>query len=58
MFIAMNCRYQANELVIISMKDHFYIQGDFFNWASPEFAKCWPEVTDLKKILKSQTAPP
>ena len=18
------------------------IQGDFFNWASPEFAKCWP----------------
>ena len=21
---------------------HVYIQGDFFNWASPEFAKCWP----------------
>ena len=18
------------------------IQGDFFNWPSPEFAKCWP----------------
>ena len=18
-----------------------FIQGDFFNWASPEFAKCW-----------------
>ena len=18
------------------------IQGDFFNWASPQFAKCWP----------------
>ena len=23
-----------------------YLQGDFFNWASPEFAKCWP-VSDL-----------
>ena len=19
-----------------------YIQGDFFNWPPPEFAKCWP----------------
>ena len=19
-----------------------HIQGDFFNWPSPEFAKCWP----------------
>ena len=25
MFIAMNCRYQANELVIIAMKDPFHI---------------------------------
>ena len=24
MFIAMNCRYQANELVIIAMKDPFH----------------------------------
>ena len=19
-----------------------FVQGDFFNWAPPEFAKCWP----------------
>ena len=26
--------------------DADFVQGDFFNWASPEFAKCWP-VSDL-----------
>ena len=28
---------------------HLYIQGDFFNWASPEFAKCWPVSNWFKK---------
>ena len=28
---------------LLQMQDWYqYIQGDFFNWASPEFAKCWP----------------
>ena len=22
--------------------DRHYLQGDFFNWPPPEFAKCWP----------------
>ena len=30
------------------------IQGGFFNWPSPEFAKCWP----VSKSSESQTGPP
>ena len=32
--------------VVIRLKPEVvirHIQGDFFNWASPEFAKCWLE---------------
>ena len=25
-----------------SKKETLVIQGDFFNWASPEYDKCWP----------------
>ena len=36
-----------------------YLQGVFFNWASPEFAKCWPVSNRFKKkTLESQTGPP
>ena len=27
------------------------IQGVFFNWASPEFAKCWPVSNQFKKKM-------
>ena len=34
------------------------IQGDFFNWDSPEFAKCWSVSNWFKKTLESHTGPP
>ena len=34
------------------------IQGDFFNWASPEFAKCWPVSDWFPKNVKVPDWPP
>ena len=35
-----------------------YMQGDFFNWASPEFAKCWPVSDWFQKNVKVPDWPP
>ena len=34
------------------------IQGDFFNWASPEFAKCWLESNWFQKNVRVPDWPP
>ena len=34
------------------------VQGDFFKWASLEFAKCWPVSNQFPKKVESQTGPP
>ena len=34
------------------------IQGVFFNWASPEFAKCWPVSNWFKKNVRVSDWPP
>ena len=34
--------YFLDGFVADDIKGLFGIQGVFFNWASPEFAKCWP----------------
>ena len=39
------CGFQtaiAQEDAISGDSSYFCIQGVFFNWASPEFSKCWP----------------
>ena len=33
------------------------LQGVFFNWASPEFAKCWPVSNQFQNIAKGTTDP-
>ena len=35
-----------------------WIQGDFFNWASPEFAKCWLECNWFQKNVRVPDWPP
>ena len=35
-----------------------YIQGDFFNWPPPEFAKCWPVRNRFRKNLRVPDWPP
>jgi hypothetical protein len=35
-----------------------FIQGDFFNWASPEFAKCWPVSNRFQKNVRVLDWPP
>ena len=34
------------------------IQGDFFNWPPPEFAKCWPVRNQFRKNLRVPDWPP
>ena len=34
------------------------IQGDFFNWPPPEFAKCWPVRNRFRKNLRVPDWPP
>ena len=34
------------------------LQGFFFNWAFPEFAKCWPVSNQLRKNVRVLDWPP
>ena len=34
------------------------VQGDFFNWASPQFAKCWPVSNWFQKNVRVPDWPP
>ena len=34
------------------------VQGDFFNWPPPEFAKCWPVRNRFRKNLRVPDWPP
>ena len=34
-----------------------FIQGDFFNWASPEYDKCWPESDWFQKKIPDWPPP-
>ena len=38
-----------------NMASFYILQGGFFNWPSPEFAKCWPLSNWFQKNLESQT---
>ena len=42
----------------LSQGDFTLIQGDFFNWASLEFAKCWPVSIQYKKNDRVPDWPP
>ena len=39
-------------------KFNHVLQGDFFNWASPEFAKCWPVSNWFQKNIRVRYWPP
>ena len=45
---------------MICQKHNIYhkIQGDFFNWPPPEFAKCWPVRNRFRKNLRVPDWPP
>ena len=49
---------RSNSLIILLIM-HLHHTGWFFNWPSPEFAKCWPVSNWFQKNVKSpRLAPP
>ena len=54
-----SCRCIANELMHPRQwKQGLLIQGVFFNWAPPEFAKCWPVSNWFQKNVRVPDWPP
>ena len=47
-----------SEFSFIRMPSFTYIQGDFFNWPPPEFAKCWPVSNWFQKNVRVPDWPP
>ena len=45
-------------MIMIIQANTGIIQGDFFNWASPEFAKCWPVSNGFQKDVRVPDWPP
>ena len=48
---------RSNSLIILLIM-HLHHTGWFFNWPSPEFAKCWPESNWFQKNVRVQYWPP
>ena len=55
---------QAQTQILVKLHlqnlDKAFVQGGFFNWPPPEFAKCRPVSNQFeeKETLESKTGPP
>ena len=44
--------------MLLSVQIYHCLTGCFFNWASPEFGKCWPVSNQFQKNVRVPDWPP